>query len=596
MCGIAGILGATYAVDRMEQLSHRMQTALQHRGPDDRGVYQSPDSQTALVHTRLSILDLSAAGHQPMSTPDGRYWISFNGEIYNFRQLRSQLEAIGKQFHSQTDTEVILQLYQHMGAACVEQLRGMFAFAIWDDLEKTCFLARDPLGIKPLYYWQSGSMLVFASELRTLLASGLPSRQLSTVGLHGYLTTGSVPEPHTLIEEIYCLGAGHWMEWKRGSIQQSQYWHLQFRADAIAQPEAINHVRLALLDSVQHHLVSDVPVGVFLSGGIDSTAIVALARQLGGGALRTFAIAFEEAAWNEGAIAQRVAQHFATDHTECVMTAALGRSLLPKFLNAIDQPSIDGFNTFCVSQLAGMNGTNVVLSGLGSDELFGGYRSFHAIPQMLRFAKRLRHLALLSTLIGKGLEQGGRSARLRRLGHFLQQQPDAYNAYRSFRGIFTPTEADAIVRHYLPGQTLPPQSTDRFDPQQSLADTISWLEISNYMRNQLLRDSDVMAMAWGLELRVPFVDRGLLDAIATIPSQLRLAPGKQLLTQAVPEIPEWVVNRPKQGFVFPFEAWLQGEWRDEAQAVPQLPGISLQPWYRRWSLVVLQHWWRQTIA
>jgi asparagine synthase (glutamine-hydrolysing) len=593
MCGIAGILGAAYSVDRMEQLSHRMQTALQHRGPDDRGLYHSPDGQTALVHTRLSILDLSAAGHQPMSTPDGRYWISFNGEIYNFRQLRSQLEAIGKQFYSQTDTEVILQLYQHMGAACVEPLRGMFAFAIWDDLEKTCFLARDPLGIKPLYYWQSGSMLVFASELRTVLASGLPSRQLSMVGLHGYLTTGSVPEPHTLIEGIHSLEAGHWMEWQQGAIKQSQYWHLQFGADAIAPSEAISNVRSALLDSVRHHLVSDVPVGVFLSGGIDSTAIVALARQLGGGELRTFAIAFEDAAWNEGAMAQKVAQQFATEHTECVMTAALGRSLLPKFLHAIDQPSIDGFNTFCVSQLAGMNGTNVVLSGLGGDELFGGYRSFQVIPQMLRFAQRLQGLAGLPTLVGQGLEQWGQSARMRRLGHFLQQKPDPESAYRSFRGIFTPTEATAIVRHYLPGETLPPQLTHHIAAQPSLADTISLLEMSHYMRNQLLRDSDVMAMSWGLELRVPFVDRALLDAIATIPSELRLAPGKQLLTQAVPEIPEWVVNRPKQGFVFPFETWLQGEWQDYVQGVPQLPGISLQPWYRRWSLVVLQHWWRQ---
>ena len=271
MCGIAGILTKTEIQNNLETLMLRMQTALQHRGPDDQGIYISPNRQVAFAHTRLSIIDLSTAGHQPMSTPDGRYWITFNGEIYNFRQLRHELETKGEQFHSQTDTEVILKLYQHQGAECVKHLRGMFAFAIWDNQEQTCFIARDPLGIKPLYYWQSGSTLVFASELRAILASKLPKIDLNPQGLYGYLVSGSVPEPYTLIEGIHCLPAGHWLHWRSDKFIQQQYWQIDFTPETISHTEAQEKVRKALIDSTEHHFISDVPVGIFLSGGIDSS-------------------------------------------------------------------------------------------------------------------------------------------------------------------------------------------------------------------------------------------------------------------------------------------------------------------------------------
>ena len=436
MCGIAGILTTNSYSDHLEQLLVRMQKALQHRGPDDEGIYIASNHQAGLAHTRLSILDLSSAGHQPMSTVDGRYWITFNGEIYNFQELRSCLESAGEQFSSRSDTEVILKLYQRIGADCVQQLRGMFAFAIWDDLEKTCFLARDPLGIKPLYYWQSGSNLVFASELRAVLASGLPEKNLSQQGLHGYLLTGSVPEPQTLIEGIRCLEAGHWMFWQAGNIQKSQYWQIAFSPESMVEAEATAKVRQALIDSVKHHLVSDVPVGIFLSGGIDSTAMVALSRQVNSGELRTYSIAFEEQQWNEGDLAQKVANTFETNHTECKITASMGRELLPQFLTAIDQPSIDGFNTFCVSQIAHQSGTKVVLSGLGGDELFGGYKSFQKVPQMLRLSQQLQPLQPLVTGVGMGLSRWGSSTKVRRLGDFLQHTPTLTTAYDSFRGYF----------------------------------------------------------------------------------------------------------------------------------------------------------------
>lgn len=596
MCGIAGILTNNSYSENLEILIQRLQNALQHRGPDDQGVYISKDRQAAIAHTRLAILDLSPAGHQPMSSADGRYWITFNGEIYNFRELRHTLLAQGEQFHSQTDTEVILKLYQRFGSKCVNQLRGMFAFAIWDDWEKTCFLARDPLGIKPLYYWVADSTLVFASELKSILASKLPAITLSPEGLYGYLVNGSVPEPYTLIEGIRCLEAGHWLHWKSGHLNHSQYWQVHFTPKTSSVTEAKEQVRAALFDSIKHHFVSDVPVGVFLSGGIDSTTVVALARQFHLGELRTYSIAFEEPGWNEGEIAQKVAHTFGTDHTEYKITPSLGRELLPQFLAAVDQPSIDGFNTFCVSQIARKDGIKVVLSGLGGDELFGGYQSFQKVPQMVRALSRLQALKPISTSVGMGLEYWG-SPQLRRLGDFLQQIPNSSAAYRSLRGIFSHQEACAIARQYLPEKSLPIRQQDSsFLNLASLEDEVSLLEISCYMRNQLLRDSDAMSMAWGLEVRVPFVDRILLEAIASIRSNIRLAPGKKMLIQAVPEIPSYVVNRPKQGFSFPFQQWMAGEWNDCFSKVDCNKDISLKPWYRRWSLSVLQYWWNQVSA
>ncbi|MDF5717165.1 MAG: asparagine synthase (glutamine-hydrolyzing) [Rhizonema sp. NSF051] len=595
MCGIAGILTVHQYQDALGKIIQQMQTALQHRGPDDSGIYISSDRQAALAHTRLAILDLSPRGHQPMSTADGRYWITFNGEIYNFQQLRRHLISQGEEFHSKTDTEVILKLYQTEGSNCVEHLRGMFAFAIWDDFEKTCFLARDPLGIKPLYYWQSGSTIIFASELRAILASRLPAVNMSIEGLYGYLTTGSVPEPYTLVEGIHCLAAGHWLHWQCGRVTKKHYWQINFTPTTISPLEAQEKVREALVDSIQHHFVSDVPVGIFLSGGIDSTALLALASQTQKEQLCTYSIAFEEQEWNEGEIAQQVAKEFGAKHTEYKLTASSAKKLLPLFLEAIDQPSVDGFNTFCVSHAACENDTKVVLSGLGGDEMFGGYHSFRKIPQMVTWGKRLQAIPL-SSGVGMGLAHWGTSSKMKRLGDFLQQTPSSAAAHLSFRGIFSHTEACAITHQYLPDKSLPTDHSFISNCQGqtlSLEDEVSFLELSGYMRNQLLRDSDVMSMAWGLELRVPLVDRTLLEAVGSVPSNIRLAAGKQLLIAAVSELPEWVVNRPKRGFSFPFEEWMAGEWREYFSNVNILQNIPLKPWYRRWSLAILKYWWEQ---
>jgi asparagine synthase (glutamine-hydrolysing) len=633
MCGIAGIIRLNTNNGRLEAKIEKMQTALKHRGPDDAGIYISTDKQAALAHTRLSILDLSAAGHQPMSTTDNRYHITFNGEIYNFQELRENLISQGEKFHSQTDTEVILKLYQRIGSDCVQHLRGMFAFGIWDDLEKTCFLARDPLGIKPLYYYQLGTTLVFASELRAVLASGLPAINMSVEGLYGYLTTGSVPEPYTLIADIHCLSAGNWLYWQNGNITKKQYWQINFTPEKISPPEAREIVRKALLDSIQHHFISDVPVGIFLSGGIDSTTILGLATQTQKSQLSTYSITFAESEFNEGELAQKIANHFGAKHTEYQVTSSFAKTILPDFLAAIDQPSIDGFNTFCVSKVAHDHGMKVVLSGLGGDEIFGGYQSFQKVPQMVEWSKKLNILPFLRTGLGIGLESWGNSPRIKRFGDFLTQTPSFASAYGTFRGIFSHEEACMIINQLsISTPILPPlvppyqgkkpesSSLPLVPPYQGkkpessslpLArgglgwgstpeDEVSFLELSGYMRNQLLRDSDIMSMNWGLELRVPFVDKTLLEAVAPISSNIRLAQGKKLLTQAITEIPDWVINRPKKGFSFPFESWMNSEFGDDFHNVHQNhqnlnipPNIPLNPWYRRWSLAILNHWWEQ---
>lgn len=616
MCGIAGIIGFNDYDNQLKAKIKKMQTALQHRGPDDAGIYVSTDKQAALAHTRLSILDLSPAGHQPMSSNDNRYHITFNGEIYNFQELRENLISQGEKFHSQTDTEVILKLYQKIGSDCVQHLRGMFAFAIWDDLAKTCFLARDPLGIKPLYYYQLGTTLVFASELRAVLASGLPAINMSVEGLYGYLTTGSVPEPYTLIADIHCLPAGNWLYWQNGNITKKQYWQINFTPEAISPPEAREIVRKALLDSIQHHFISDVPVGIFLSGGIDSTTILALATQTQKSQLSTYSIAFAESEFNEGELAQKIANHFGAKHTEYQVTSSFAKSILPDFLAAIDQPSIDGFNTFCVSKVAHDNGMKVVLSGLGGDEIFGGYQSFQKVPQMVEWGKKLNRLPFLRTGLGLGLERWGTSPKIKRLGDFLKQPPTFAAAYNTFRSIFSHQEACLIINQLsisipiLPPLVPPDQGGKPESESSSLPllrgglgwgstpeDEVSFLELSRYMRNQLLRDSDIMSMNWGLELRVPFVDKTLLETVAPIPSNIRLAQGKKLLTQAITEIPDWVINRPKKGFSFPFENWMNSEFGDYFHHVHQnlnIPlNIPLKPWYRRWSLAILNHWWEQ---
>ena len=592
MCGIAGIL-SQYALPEVERRALPvMLAALRHRGPDDQGQFLSPGGHAALAHARLSILDLSPAGHQPMSTPDGRFTIVFNGEIYNFQELRRELAAGGVVFQSNSDTEVILRAYERHGANCVAKLRGMFAFALWDEREKACLLARDPFGIKPLYLAESGGRLIFASEVRALLASGLVARDLDPQGLHGYFRTGSVPEPRTLLKGVRCLEAGHTAIWQAGQLQTKRYWELRFQPEAVAAPEAVRTVRQALLDSVTHHFISDVPVGVFLSGGIDSTALVGLARTVGRADLHTYSIAFPGTPGDEGDLAQRTAAHFGTTHHEWKLDAAAGRQLFTQYLQVMDQPSIDGLNTFTVSKFAREQGMKVVLSGLGGDELFGGYKSFREVPRLARWNRRLHLTGPVRAGVRAVLRRASRP-QLRRLGEMFGQPARLDTAYAALRGTFTDAEATALTRHYTGAEVAADFSTGDLPADPTPEDTVSRLELTRYMRNQLLRDSDVMSMAHGLELRVPFLDLHLVNALALIPAAIRLQTGKRFLLQAVPEVPDWIANQPKRGFLFPFDQWLGAEWREVFGALDRTSPVPTQTWYRKWAVFVFERWLRR---
>jgi len=596
MCGIAGVLKEKNQARAPESALHDLQSRLAHRGPDDQGIWMNQDLSAGFSHTRLAIQDLTPAGHQPMMSHDGKAVIVFNGEIYNFHELRSDLEKQGVQFRTGSDTEVILALYQRYGKRVVDHLRGMFAFAIWDSNEQTCLLARDPMGIKPLYYTQNGDQLVFASEMQALINGGFSTRKLNPQAAYSYLIKGSVPEPHTLCEDIKSLAAGHTLVWHRGQINIDEYWRPTFKwhDEPILENKAPEYIREALLDSLKHHFVSDEPVGLFLSGGIDSTALLALAKASGMNQIRTYSIGVDDPAMDESSAAARTAAHFGAEHHTLNLNGERARDLFGQFLKHQDQPSIDGLNTFAVSCLAHECGLKVVLSGLGGDELFGGYPSFQAIPRIMQMAAASRFFGPLKPLIGNGMQHSQMPGRLQRFGSYLNSNQDVFQAYQAYRGVFTPQQATRLVKQIAPNSDGPFNvSYMGTFANEDIMDQISILEITRYMRNQLLRDSDVMSMAWGLELRVPFVDKKLFEKASQIPPSLRLRAGKQMLLDAIPEIPEWVANAPKRGFRFPFQRWLEDSWSDTLSVSNGLLDKGMRSWYQKWAVFALQDWQRR---
>jgi len=597
MCGIGGIVGSPRNFGLVAACK-RMMSKLMHRGPDDSGLFFSESKSIGLVHTRLSILDLSSAGHQPMSTPDSRFTIVFNGEIYNFKDLRNELETLGIAFSSGSDTEVILRMYERFGHDCVRRFEGMFAIAIWDSREEELFLARGPMGIKPLYIWQVDDTIAFASEIRAVLEAQIAPINFNADALKAYLEWGSPQEPASLVSGVSLLPPGHYLSWKAGKTIVSSYWQIDFPCLEIDEQSAVSVCRDALSDSVRSHFVSDVPVGIFLSGGLDSTAILALAKANGLSDIHTFCISFDDQSSSEGDVAQKTAEHFGTTHHDWRMKPNDASKLLPEYLQSIDQPSIDGFNVFCVSKLARREGLKVVLSGLGGDELFGSYPSFAWIPRLMTWHDRFRGLRGIQLAFGAVMGSLPYSTRLRRLGQFFTSSGTALNAYQSTRAIFSSAEAVRLAETFCPGTIGSEhfQETLQLEPSfRTIGDHISFLEMTRYMLNQLLRDSDVMSMANGLELRVPFVDSRLISVVGAIPANYRLKRGKKLLIDAVPEIPEWVRNRRKQGFSFPLREWIGEFWKDEINRIKTTSPVPISTWYQAWALLSLERFLESSI-
>jgi asparagine synthase (glutamine-hydrolysing) len=629
MCGILGAVGSPDEV-REECLLQGL-AALAHRGPDDSGwhvIRQSGPQATSIFlgNRRLAILDLSPAGHQPMQDRDTGNWIVYNGEIYNFREIRSALESRGADFNSHSDTEVILKAYGKWGAGCLDYFRGMFAFAIWDARESRLFLARDRFGEKPLYYFHSKNLFLFASELRSLLQTGLVLRRLDEVGLLEYLRYGSVSDPNTLIKGIRSLPPAHCLLVKEGETSLRKYWDLNSAERDLAAPGALRHIgpetvaelRTQLEDAILLRTVSDVPVGVFLSGGIDSSSLVALLSRKNP-SLSTFSVVFDESEYSEAEYSRSISTRFGTDHHEIVISSQEVMTSLPKIIGAMDQPTVDGVNTYVISRETRRQGYKVVLSGLGADEIFAGYETFRAVPRMEWVGWCLNTVnpklrSMLASILRLPTSNGRRTEKLAAL---IEGNYDIPHPYALTRTLFMPGQLREfnLARDDMDVNSAKAPLADivkwaaRFDP----VNRTSYLELRHYMANTLMRDSDVMSMAHGLELRVPFVDHKLAEFLFRIPGALKLKPGqpKWLLTDALQGLlPQQVVRRPKRGFTFPFELWLKKEMRNDVEDVlldpsaNALAGIDRKfvatvwrdflagktTWSRPWSLYVLKRW------
>ena len=558
MCGINGILRLRPDASPVDPaVAVRTRDAMATRGPDGEGLWVSPDGEIALGHRRLAIIDLSEAGAQPMEYDRGRYRLVFNGEIYNYKELREGLERDGVRFASKSDSEVILALYAREGTAMLGKLRGMFALAIWDTQARRLMLARDPYGIKPLYIVNQDGWLQFASQVKALEAGGRVARELDPAAIAGFLLWGSVPEPRTIRKAVRAVPAGHVLVVEDGRVGPSR----AFRDLRVLETVPVVDIAKALEESVRAHLVADVPVAVFLSAGIDSSVIAALAKRAAGDQLTTLTMRFAELAGtpsDEGPEAAAIARALGTRHVERTLTHDDLRGLWPKVLAAMDQPSVDGFNTYVVSRVAHDAGFKVVLSGLGGDELFGGYDSFRDVPAWAHRARTLSSLpGLSSAWIALARRFGGSRPKLQGLLRYGGSIPGAYFIRR---GIFLPEELPGIL-----GEDLAVAGLRESDPVYAAQEAIGsapeardpWvavhlMESALYMRNQLLRDSDWASMAHSLELRVPFVDIHLRDQIAALSFEPARRAGKGSIARVgAPELPAAVASRAKTGFTIP---------------------------------------------
>jgi asparagine synthase (glutamine-hydrolysing) len=577
MCGVAAIYSyhqAALPVDRRELLAIRDHMTV--RGPDDKGDWLSDDRRVGIAHRRLSIIDLSARGRQPMSNSRGNLVLSFNGEIYNYQSLRNRLISEGRSFRTDTDTEVILQLYEMKGEDMLHDLRGMFAIALWDQDARQLLLARDPYGIKPLYYANDGWTIRVASQVKALLAGGRVSRQADPAGHVGYFLFGSVPEPFTTYQEIRSVPAGSVIRIDDLGVSDPWRWAsipAVFRSVAknpvpSSREEAQEVVRSAVRESVRHHFVGDVPVGVFLSSGVDSTALVGIASELGRNDLRTVTLAFSEFAGradDESPCAERAAKFYGTDHATRWVSEAEFRDDLQKMLDAMDQPSIDGMNTWMISKKAAELGLRVCLSGLGADELFGGYPSFSQIPRWVRAMSVPSRIPLVSRLWHvlfklSGAQAFGVSPKAAEFAKYAGTYPGAYLLKR---GLFLPSELPELLGREFVVEGLRRlrvleyvRTAIRPDPGSNFARVAS-MEACLYLRNQLLRDADWAGMAHSVEIRTPFVDTTLLGRVAPVAFTPYARLGKSLLAASPAASSGVDLNgNLKTGFSIPMEPWI----------------------------------------
>jgi asparagine synthase (glutamine-hydrolysing) len=594
MCGIVGYIGPT---DKAPGTLDKAIALLKHRGPDDSGTWANESGTVRLGHTRLSIVDLSEAGAQPMRDEMSGNVLVFNGEIYNHPELREELMDLGLRFKGHSDTETLLQAYGAWGTSVFERLRGMFAVALWDNKSRHLVLARDRLGIKPLYFAESeASGFYFASEVRALLA--LKPASLSHEGIATYLQRGSCAHEKLLFEGTKEFSAGCFAQIKlnQSRIELRRFWPVREESSGADEHADVVEIRGLLEDAVRSHLLSDVPVACFLSGGIDSSVVTALAaRAMGSRKLSTFSVGFSEEKYDESKFAQQLAGIYGTDHHHISLSDQDKLEFVTRAVDAMDLPSADAINTYIVSDYVARNGFKVVLSGLGADEVFGGYPIFRDYSLVRTAAGAPKWLCSLLQATGKAR-------------HLLDDMPSEKDG----------EQLSIWWRRVWPARRLLDLgfAAPRFgrEPAPPLVDAmaeLSWGEMTHYMRDTLLRDSDAMSMAHSLELRVPFLDTPLVTRVLSYSARAKFNPKrpKDLLLRATQDlIPEEIWNRPKMGFALPMRTWMLGPLRNYCrEGLAMLMSSSIIPsgsadkvwtefesnslhWPAPWSLVVLGHY------
>lgn len=637
MCGICGIVGTQNRSEIAECLARMMQSMV-HRGPDGKGMFVT--SGAGIGMQRLSIIDIPG-GQQPIWNEMGTLAIVFNGEIYNFRELRRSLEAAGHVFSSASDTESIVHAYEEWGRDCVKQLHGMFAFAIVEapdgkaNAARRIFLSRDRLGIKPLYYGAAEGKWLFASEVRALLASGYFPRQLSKSAVAGYLSFGAVVEPTSLIEGIHSVPPGYsgYVSCQKNppAFESRPYWGV---ADATKTlPEELKQspkprVRIALQESIKRHLIADVPLGVFLSSGVDSIVVAALASRERT-SIKTFNVAFSEKSFNEGSSARAAAEFLGTDHSELLLSADEMRLRIDEAVAAFDQPSADGINTYFVSWAARNAGVRVALSGLGSDEIFGGYSTFSDTPRLAslvaasRYVPQPLRVAVLNLLLSTS-SYVKRPDALRKTLAAFRNSPDSSHPYFYTRMLFTPANVERLLRNgpnELAESEWRQWMCEAAEEAAKLDDftSISWLETRSYLVDMLLRDTDTMSMCHSLEVRVPFLDDEVVRAALSCPAAAKQRDGvrKPLLIEALGDLlPLGLAQQPKRTFTLPWESWLRGPLRarvedslsdcdpamtevidiKEVKRIWQDFLVGRTSWSRPWSVFVLNEWVKRNLT
>jgi asparagine synthase (glutamine-hydrolysing) len=571
MCGIGGVFDWSGHTDLdATRTAAALAKALAHRGPDGEG--KLIDTGLVLVHRRLAIIDPGPSGRQPMTTPDGRYALVFNGEIYNYRELRADLERAGVRFTTASDTEVLLSLIVRDGIFGLSRARGMFALALWDTAARTLTVARDRYGIKPLYVSATRGRVAFASEIAALRHAELVARDVSPAGVLAFLAWSYIPAPLTWLRDVESLMPGTWARWH--SDGRSERGTFADYSDPYQDDQPIDEATLreqsrdAIRGSVAAHLVADVPVGIFLSGGLDSAALVATARDVTSGPLHTYTVAGDVPSMSEIDEARQIAMYFETTHHELMIGADAIERALPAIVRRLDSPSADAINSYFVSQAVAATRVKAVLSGVGGDEMFGGYPSFQRIPSAMRTARWLAPLMPVTSLAAAAVPDW----RARKVQHFTAA-PDIASAYRAVRGNFMPEELPALLGAAFDGNALRDAHEQLADIERRVLQprdretpfgTVARLETGAYLQGQLLRDIDAVSMAHALEVRVPFVDHRLASSIWPGAGQHpQMLDGKRLLHESLPRpLPPGVVGRPKRGFTLPFDAWMRGGLRD----------------------------------